>query len=46
MPIRYNCGSGVCGQCAVTLKSVDVTSDNNVLLACQCYPKNNITISQ
>jgi ferredoxin len=46
IPIRYNCGSGVCGQCAVTLKSGDVTSDNKVLLACQCYPKNNIKINQ
>ncbi|PYF82301.1 2Fe-2S iron-sulfur cluster protein [Marinomonas alcarazii] len=46
IPIRYNCGSGVCGQCAITLNSGEVKSNNKILLACQCYPDSNINISQ
>lgn len=44
IPIRYNCGSGVCGQCAITINSGELK--NKIVLACQYYSESNVHISQ
>lgn len=44
--IRHNCGSGVCGQCAVKVITGEINSPTKITLACQTYPKSDITIEQ
>ncbi|TKF22748.1 2Fe-2S iron-sulfur cluster binding domain-containing protein, partial [Vibrio kanaloae] len=29
IPIKYNCGSGMCGQCIITLNSGEIRNNNN-----------------
>jgi 3-phenylpropionate/trans-cinnamate dioxygenase ferredoxin reductase subunit len=46
VPIRHNCGSGVCGQCRVHVKSGKLVGGGKANLACQLYPQNDVEINQ
>jgi ferredoxin len=44
--IKYNCGSGTCGQCRFHLVTGEVKSDVVGSLACRTYPQSDIEIAQ
>jgi ferredoxin len=44
--IKYNCGSGTCGQCRFHFVTGEVKSDVAGSLACRSYPQSDIEIAQ